>query len=1190
MNNIYNFLNNLIEQPFFIKIVELFKFFKLQKTYWSVAFAIIIFVISQGVAANKCEAISAFAQEKIAKSSGDIEKLLWHLFELYFANGSWWLVVLGVFLLILVSLIRYYEVRHPISGLIDDAVYKKYFKSFDSFEHEIQNGENKVEYVNDKKRKDGIEQIRHEIGTVLSSHTSSFIRIEGFSGIGKTRFVYEALNVEEYKKLVLYVAFYTESVLDDLSIFCKKIPNNSREQVIFVIDECPYDEHIKICRHLKSYPNLVVITIDQSKSEQDRDKCRDEKRITLEGLAEAETVDLVRKVNTVLPEDIARKIAYYTEGYPRLACLMAEYYDIETGEIGGADEKSKLLDKILDSVTKQPRDIVLLQAISLFKLFPNTDDLSQYRNIIFAHFEINQAEAAVVIETLIKKGLLRRAGRYLYVSPKPISTHLFNKFLENHDYSKIDGLFHKLDNAGLANSFFDKLQGVAFETSKHKDLLFQILSRLTYEQIADEFGSKIFFSLCLKDRQFAIEILKNLLLDRTKDELKNLENGRRYIVHSLEELISFKDTFADSARLLFSLACAENESWGNNSKGVFIASFQWILGGTEENIVNRLELLRELYNTYTDAEDRVILLDALENAYPKFNYFATHKNQPSVPECIPEHYYPNSNDEIRKYFEILQVVISCIYDISSDEQKEKIVFDIVLSLREFLQYQQIGFWVLDFIEDKLALHSGLKTPFFEQITMTLEYDKDEKLSKDVLYRLGETRDRLINPDNIEKVKELFFATEKYRYNSEDAFDVQCKAVAQDIFNSRDTDGLLDRNKVNLYELGRELALLDSENGLLNDILEMLTKIDKDSTNRFVLGYLFNSSFSAIENYELFFYEIYSRLNDKALMLDFIHYSKPTEVSIKYLFMLLEKNEISHSVLENLTFGFWLRDLSKDEFIQFIDGLNCIIGDKSDSFELCMQYIHKSKDDELVQKYVPYYLEHNILSVPESRRTSYYMDDMIRIYFAKGFELSGHILNRVWGCVSSELDNGGKFEDRRFQPVYKIIKKYSVYFWDKIKNELESRKPAGYPLYGIFIDFLQGGYMSRSFDNSVFAYIEPELIMEWLVNTEYKGAKYIVADSLNIDFTKDYLPELVIALLGEFPNDERLYSSIKCGSESWSGSYVPVANAKIANIETMLEKYKDTKSIVGFLKWAKKIFEHRRDWEKRDDEETDAFYG
>lgn len=106
---------------------------------------------------------------------------------------------------------------------------------------------------------------------------------------------------------------------------------------------------------------------------------------------------------------------------------------------------------------------------------------------------------------------------------------------------------------------------------------------------------------------------------------------------------------------------------------------------------------------------------------------------------------------------------------------------------------------------------------------------------------------------------------------------------------------------------------------------------------------------------------------------------------------------------------------------------------------------------------------------------------------------------------------------------------------------------------------------------------------------YKEAKYIVADSLNIDFESDTLPEIVIELLSEFPDDEDLYSSIKVSSEGWSGSYVPVANKKIENIEKMLEMYKDKESVLEFLQWAKRGFESRRDWERTRDEEENLLY-
>lgn len=1060
----------------------------------------------------------------------------------------------------------------------------RYFRVFDFFEREINQDSDQIEYVNDKKREDGIQQIRDEIVKTLSIGSSSFIRIEGFSGIGKTRFVYEALNDAKYQPFILYVQSFKSIVLDNLVDFCNKLPTNAKELVVFVIDECSYADHIQICRNLNQYSNLVVITIDQILSQKDSVKCRDEKRITLDGLEEVETVELIQRTNPLLNDDLAKKLAYYTEGYPRLAKFMAESYDIEKGDTNDFNEKSRLLNRIIEKVTDKPEDIIILQAISMFKMFPNSDDFKQYKSIIFEHFGINNITASIIIKDFIKKGIVREAGRFLYISPRPISIHLFNQFLEIHDYYVINGLFQKLNNEGLMNSFFEKLQGVLFDTSQHKDLLFQILSKLTYEQIKDGFGSKIFYSLCLKDRKYSISILKKLLEDKTKEDLLQLEDGRRYLVHSLEELIAFKDTFVDSAKILFQLARAENESWGNNSKGVFKDTFQLILGGTEANIVNRLELLKSLYEEYSENEDRLILLEALSRSYPQPNYVATHKNHSTFPEHIPEHYHPETQAEIDAYFEKLKELIIFVYENSSIYLQSKTINDLAHSSRMMMKYNQINIWVVDFIEQSLVEHPYMKTSVFETISMIIKYDKDENLSDTIISRLENLYSQFTNIDNIKDIRELFFKTDKYRYNSEEIFEEHSQVIAQDILKNKNYDGLLDKNTSNLFEIGRELALIDEDNILYEDILKLISNLDKDSNDRFILAYLFSSKVRNVDYDRVLFEEVYKRLNDKSLMFDFVHYAKPTEVSINYLYMLLEKKEVSSEILENLTFGFWLRDFTKKEFINFIDKINATIENKCDSFDLCMQYIHSNKDEMLVEKYTVYYLEHNIFCCHNKRRLTHNIDVMIDEYFSYDLKLTETLLLNVWNSILKEFDDEGKFEGREFQPIYKIIQKYPDFFWKKIKNKLDELMPKTYPLYTHFVDFMQGGYMSRWFNHSIFSYIEPDDVISWLKSTNYKEAKYIVADSLNIDFESNILPNIVIKLLTEFPNDEDLYSSIKVSSEGWSGSYVPVANKKISNIDMMLNTYQNNSSVVEFLQWTKKGFEYRRDREQIRDEE------
>ncbi|MCK9373655.1 MAG: hypothetical protein M0P91_10680 [Sulfuricurvum sp.] len=1181
---IYEVLNKLFEQPFFKKLIEIVKFFKLQKNYWSVASLLIIFIIGQVTALISSDQIEQITQNKLNDQTIDIwNKIFWNLVELILTNGSWWALLLGISILILVTLVKIYETKHT-SGVIDSILYNKFFESFDVFEYEIKQASDNVEYIHDTNRNAGIIQIREEIDKTLSVGSSSFVRIEGFSGIGKTRFIYETLNDNKYKKHILYVQSYEESIFADLKILLRKLPTD-REILIFIIDECPYEAHVRICRGLNQYSNLIVITIDQVLSQQDKTNCKDEKRITLEGLGEIERVKLIQEINSRLPEDTAKKIAFFTEGYPRLAKFMAESYDIEKGDTNDPNEKARLLDRIVEKVTaNNVESIKLLQVIALFKMFPNKAELQPYKKIIFEHLGINHASASLAIKDFIKKGIIREGGRFLYISPRPVSIHLFNQFIEINDYEFINELFQKLNNEGLMNSFFEKLQGIPFDARQHKDLLFQVLSKITYEEIKDGFGSKIFYSLCLKDRVLSIEILNNLLRDKTKDDLLQLNDGRRYLVHSLEELIAFQNTYLESVKILFKLARAENESWGNNSKGIFIESFQWILGGTEVNIVKRLEVLKSLYQEYISDEDRIILLNALKRAYPQHNYMATHKNHSTFPEDIPEHYRPTSQEEIDLYFKKLKELIEVFYNLSSEVIQSKIINDLIDSFRMLIRYSQINNWILDFIEQSINKHTQLKTHFFEILSIFLEFDKDDKLSDDITNRVSSLYDKYTKAESIDEIRELFLNTEKYRYYSEEVFENHCQTIAQDIVQNKNFDVLLNKNTANLFELGREVAKIDDESKLYEDILNLIPLLTQNSSNRFVLAYIFNSKMGTEDNYEKLFKEIYAKLNDKSLMFDFIHYSKPTEISMNYICRLLENKEIKSEVLENLTFGFWLRELQKSEFIIFIDKINTIIEDKCDSFDLCMQYIHTNKDTELIKKYTEYYIEHNLFGCIGKRRMITYLNEIVDEYFSSNFELNEALLAKVWDFILIELKGKGKFDERTFQPVYKIIKSNSNYFWKNIRDLLEELKPQKYPLYGSFTHFMQGGYLSDTYEQSIFSFIDSNHVIDWLKSTSFKEAKYIIADTLNIDFETDSLPEIVIQLLTEFSDDRDLYASIKSRSEGWTGSYVPVANKKISNIDRMLEYYQNNKNVIEFLKWAKKSFEYHRDREQIRDEE------
>ncbi|OEG70237.1 hypothetical protein ATZ36_05445 [Candidatus Endomicrobiellum trichonymphae] len=57
--------------------------------------------------------------------------------------------------------------------------------------------------------------------------------------------------------------------------------------------------------------------------------------------------------------------------------------------------------------------------------------------------------------------------------------------------------------------------------------------------------------------------------DFNKKQFLAVKDGRIGVPHALQIIAFHKNLFIRAARIILNLAEAENESWGNNAKGVF---------------------------------------------------------------------------------------------------------------------------------------------------------------------------------------------------------------------------------------------------------------------------------------------------------------------------------------------------------------------------------------------------------------------------------------------------------------------------------------------------------------------------------------------------------------------------------------------------------------------------------------------
>ena len=84
-----------------------------------------------------------------------------------------------------------------------------------------------------------------------------------------------------------------------------------------------------------------------------------------------------------------------------------------------------------------------------------------------------------------------------------------------------------------------------------------------------EWGSQLFLRLAEASPIEAIRPLEEFIVARSVEELREFTTGRRNVVHALERMTVWEETFDRAARLLLALAEAENEHWANNASGVF---------------------------------------------------------------------------------------------------------------------------------------------------------------------------------------------------------------------------------------------------------------------------------------------------------------------------------------------------------------------------------------------------------------------------------------------------------------------------------------------------------------------------------------------------------------------------------------------------------------------------------------------
>ena len=188
------------------------------------------------------------------------------------------------------------------------------------------------------------------------------------------------------------------------------------------------------------------------------------------------------------------------------------------------------------------------------------------------------------------------------------------------------------------------------------------------EALNTEWGSRCFQHLSEVSPKTALKTLQEVFSNKTMEELKNIKDGRRNLIWTLQKLAVKKEFYLKAARLLLRFAEAENEDWSNNATGVFTGHFQLYLSGTEAEPKEKFCIIEEIQESKS-VERKKIALQALGKALSTGPFSSSSDIMQTTSGKVFKDWIPKTYNEQWDYF---RKALNCLVQFATKDENAEI--------------------------------------------------------------------------------------------------------------------------------------------------------------------------------------------------------------------------------------------------------------------------------------------------------------------------------------------------------------------------------------------------------------------------------------------------------------------------------------------------------------------------------------